>query len=292
MTQDNTDAAANGADAPAYRTHPYKAFTVTVADHVAEVTLIGPSKGNAQGPDFWSESAPLFNALDADPDVRAIVLTGSGKHFSFGLDLPAMMGEFGKVLAPDAKAGPRTEFHNTIKSMQGAINAVADCRKPVIAAISGWCIGGAVDLISAADIRVASADAKFSVREVKVAIVADMGSLARLPLIIGEGHTRELALTGKDIDAARAEKIGLVSDVYDDKDAALAAAHSIATEIAGNAPLVVQGFMDVLDHSRSAQVDDSLRYVAAWNAAFLPSNDITEAITAVFEKRQPNFKGE
>ena len=292
MTENNTDGAVTGADAPAYRSHPYKAFSVSVADHVAEVTLIGPSKGNAQGPDFWSESAPLFNAIDADPEVRAVVLTGSGKNFSFGLDLPAMMGEFGKVLAPDAKAGPRTEFHNTIKSMQGAINAVADCRKPVVAAISGWCIGGGVDLITAADFRYASADAKFSIREVKVAIVADMGSFARLPAIIGDGHLRELALTGKDIDAAYAEKIGLVNSVHDDAEAVLAAAHATAAEIAANPPLVVHGIKDVLDHSRSAAVDDSLRYVAAWNAAFLPSQDITEAITAVFEKRPPEFKGQ
>ncbi|MGB3708066.1 crotonase/enoyl-CoA hydratase family protein [Gordonia sp. (in: high G+C Gram-positive bacteria)] len=287
MTQESAQTAA-----PEYRTRVYKAFEVTVADYVAEVTLIGPSKGNAQGPDFWSEAAPLFNGLDSDPEVRAVVLTGSGKNFTFGLDLPAMMGDFAKVLAPDAKAGARTEFHNMIKHMQAGINAVADCRKPVIAAIAGWCIGGGVDLISAADIRVASADAKFSVREVKVAIVADMGSLARLPLIIGDGHTRDLALTGKDIDARRAEKIGLVNDVYEDKDATVAAAREIAAEIAGNAPLVVQGVMDVLDHSRSARVDDSLRYVAAWNAAFLPSNDLTEAVTAVFEKRDPNFNGE
>lgn len=292
MTEDNTDAAVTGADTPAYRTHPYKAFTVTVADHVAEVTLIGPSKGNAQGPDFWTEAAPLFNALDADPNVRAIVLTGSGKHFSFGLDLPAMMGEFGKVLAPDAKAGPRTEFHNTIKSMQGAINAVADCRKPVVAAISGWCIGGAVDLISAADIRVASVDAKFSVREVKVAIVADMGSLARLPLIIGDGHTRELALTGKDIDAARAEKIGLVNDVYADAEACLAAAHATAAEIAANPPLTVAGVKDVLDEQRTDRVAASLRYVAAWNSAFLASKDLLEGIGAVMGKRKPEFTGE
>ncbi|MCF8587757.1 crotonase/enoyl-CoA hydratase family protein [Gordonia sp. HY285] len=270
----------------------YQAFDVAVADHVAEVTLIGPNKGNAMGPDFWSELVPLFNGIDSDPDVRSVVVTGSGKHFSFGLDLPAMSGDFGPVLGPDAKAGPRTDFHNMIKRMQTGINAVADCRKPVVAAISGWCIGGGVDLITAADIRVASADAKFSVREVRVAIVADMGSLARLPRIIGDGHMRELALTGKDIDAARAEKIGLVNDVYDDQDAVLAAARQIAAEIAANPPLVVQGVMDVLDHSRSAAVDDSLRYVAAWNAAFLPSNDLTEAITSVFEKRPPQFKGE
>jgi enoyl-CoA hydratase len=269
----------------------WKAFDVTVADGVAEVTLIGPGKGNAMGPDFWSELVPLFGALDVDDDVRAVVLTGSGKNFSYGLDLPAMAGDFGKVLAENAKARPRTEFHDTIKRMQAGINAVADCRKPVIAAIAGWCIGGGVDLITAADIRLASTDAKFSVREVRVAIVADMGSLARLGGIVGEGHLRELAFTGKDIDAARAEKIGLVNEVFADGDAVLAAARATAREIADLPPLVVQGTKTVLDHSRRAAVEDSLRYVAAWNAAFLPSEDLTEAITATFEKRPPNFQG-
>ena len=136
--------------------------------------------------------------------------------------------------------------------MQGAINAVADCRTPTIASVHGWCIGGGVDLISAVDIRYASADAKFSVREVKLAIVADVGSLARLPLILTDGHLRELALTGKDIDAARAEKIGLVNDVYDDAEASLAAAHETAAEIAANPPLVVNGVKDVLDQQRIA----------------------------------------
>ncbi len=269
----------------------WKAFTVERKDHVAQVTLIGPGKGNAMGPDFWDELPGVFAALDADPEIRAVVLAGSGKHFSFGLDLPAMSGGFGAVLADKAQAGPRTDFHELIKRMQSGINAVADCRKPVVAAIQGWCIGGGVDLISAADIRYASADAKFSIREVKVAIVADMGSFARLPAIIGDGHLRELALTGKDIDAARAEKIGLVNDVFEDTDAVLAAAHATAAEIAANPPLVVHGIKDVLDHGRSAAVNDSLRYVAAWNAAFLPSEDLTEAITAVFQKRPPEFKG-
>ena len=123
---------------------------------------------------------------------------------------------------------------------------MAGCRKPVIAAVSGWCIGGGVDVIAAADIRLASADAKFSIREVKVAIVADLGSLQRLAGIIGEGHLRELAFTGKDIDAARAEKIGLVNDVYPDQDAVLAAARELAADIAANPPLVVQGVKDVL----------------------------------------------
>ncbi|MEU2006617.1 crotonase/enoyl-CoA hydratase family protein [Rhodococcus sp. NPDC019627] len=270
----------------------WNAFTVERKDRVARVTLTGPGKGNAMGPDFWSELPEIFGELDADPEVRAVVIAGSGKHFSFGLDLPAMSGSLGAVLADKAQAGPRTAFHDTIKRMQSGINAVADCRKPVIAAVHGWCIGGGVDLISAADIRYASADARFSIREVKVAMVADMGSFARLPAIIGDGHLRELALTGKDIDSARAEKIGLINDVYEDADAVLAAAHATAADIAANPPLVVHGIKDVLDHSRSAAVNDSLRYVAAWNAAFLPSQDLTEAITAVFEKREPEFTGE
>ncbi|GAA4749697.1 crotonase/enoyl-CoA hydratase family protein [Gordonia alkaliphila] len=275
-----------------YRSTDYQAFELAVADHVAEVTLIGPGPGNAMGPDFWSELAVIFTELDADPDVRAVVLTGAGKHFSYGLDLAAMAGDLSAVLADGAKAKARTDFHGMVRRMQSAITTVADCRKPVVAAISGWCIGGGVDLITAADIRVASTDAKFSVREVRVAMVADVGTLARLPQIIGDGHTRELALTGKDVDAARAEKIGLVNDVYDDRDAALAAARATAAEIAANPPLVVQGIKDVLDHSRSAQVNDSLRYVAAWNAAFLPSLDLTEAVTAMFAKRPPVFTGE
>ncbi|KUI22954.1 enoyl-CoA hydratase [Mycobacterium sp. GA-1285] len=267
----------------------YESVTVDISDHVARVTLIGPGKGNAMGPAFWAEMPEVFGTLDADPEVRAIVLTGSGKNFSYGLDLVAMGGSLPGL---ESGAKGRLEFHTTLQRMQGAINAVADCRTPTIASVHGWCIGGGVDLISAVDIRYASADAKFSVREVKLAIVADVGSLARLPLILSDGHLRELTLTGKDIDAARAEKIGLVNDVYDDADASLAAAHATAAEIAANPPLTVHGIKDVLDQQRIARVSESLRYVAAWNSAFLPSKDLGEAVTAMFQKRPPKFTGE
>jgi len=269
-----------------------ESLTVDVDGYVARVTLVGPGKGNAMGPAFWAELPEVFSSLDADPDVRAIVLTGSGRNFSYGLDLAAMGDTLSPMLADGALARPRAEFHTRLRTMQQSITAVADCRTPVIASVSGWCIGGGVDLISAVDIRYASADAKFSVREVKLAILADVGSLARLPLILNDGHLRELALTGKDIDAARAEKIGLVNDVYPDAEATLAAAHETAREIAANPPLVVQGVKDVLDEQRTAAVSASLRYVAAWNSAFLPSRDLTEGITAMFAKRPPEFKGE
>ena len=270
----------------------YESVTVDIEDQVARVTLVGPGKGNAMGPAFWSEMPDLFASLDADRDVRAIVLTGSGRNFSYGLDLPAMGGSLTGVMSDGTSARPRAEFHAMVLRMQRAITAVADCRTPTIASIHGWCIGGGVDLISAVDIRYASADAKFSVREVKLAIVPDVGSLARLPLILTDGHLRELALTGKDIDAARAEKIGLVNAVYDDAEASLAAAHETAAEIAANPPLTVSGIKDVLDQQRISRVSESLRYVAAWNAAFLPSKDLAEGMSATFAKRTPEFKGE
>lgn len=272
--------------------HTYESLTIDVRDRVALVTLIGPGKGNAMGPAFWRELPEAVEALDADPEVRAIVLTGSGRNFSYGLDVAAMGGTLGAVLAEGAQARPRLEFHRHILDMQRATGAVADCRTPTIAAVSGWCIGGGVDLIASVDIRYASAEAKFSIREVKLAIVADMGSLARLPYILSDGALRELALTGKDIDAARAEKIGLVNDVYPDQQACLDAAFATALEIAANPPLTVHGIKDVLDHGRTADVAASLRYVATWNAAFLASKDLGEGLSAMLQKRPPNFTGE
>ncbi len=270
----------------------WSSVTVDHVGAVAQVTLIGPGKNNAMGPDFWREMPLVFETLDDDPAVRAVVVTGSGRNFSYGLDLAAMGGTFAPLMnGEDNFAAPRTVLHDDIKQMQKALNAVADCRKPVVAAIRGRCIGGGVDLIAACDIRYASEDATFSIREVKVAIVADMGSLQRLPAIIGDGHLRELALTGRDIDAVRAERIGLVNDVLPDAEGVLAAAHATAAEIAANPPLVVHGVKDVLDQERSARVAAGLRYVATWNAAFLASEDLTEAMTAVFAQRQPDFRG-
>jgi len=161
----------------------------------------------------------------------------------------------------------------------------------VIAAIHGWCIGGGLDLASACDIRLASADAKISLRETKIAIVADLGSLQRVPTLIGQGLTRELAFTGRDIGAEEAKAIGLVNHVYADKDALWAAADALAAQIAANAPLTVRGVKQVLDYSRDHSIDDGLNYVAAWNSAFMASEDLGEAVAAFMNRREPTFKG-
>jgi enoyl-CoA hydratase len=269
----------------------YRALRVERADAVAEVVLTGPGKGNSLGPDFWREMPQVFASLDRDERVRAIVVRGEGKHFSYGLDLPAMLGQPELPLTGENLAAERTALLDAILRMQEACNAVAACRKPVIAAVSGWCIGAGLDVIAACDVRLCSADARFSLREVRVAIVADMGSLQRLPAIIGQGNTRELAFTGKDIDAAHASRMGLVNEVYATPEALLEAARAMAGHIAENPPLVVQGIKRVLNESQDRSVAEGLRYVALWNAAFLQSHDLQEALAAFVERRPPRFEG-
>jgi enoyl-CoA hydratase len=254
---------------------------------IVTLTLTAPT----MAPPFFAACEHAFTALRDDTSVRAVVVRSSAKGFSFGLDLPAAMATWGRIMAGGGTAGPRSELLALIRKLQRAFTAIAECPAPVIAAIHGRCLGGGVDLISACDLRVCSADAVFSVRETKVAIVADIGSLQRLPAIIGPAATRELALTGKDIDAPRALALGLVNQVAGDRDATWAAADALAQEIAANPPLVVRGVKQVLDYGAGKSVADGLEYVAAWNAAFLASEDLGEAMAAFAGKRAPVFRG-
>lgn len=191
---------------------------------------------------------------------------------------------------PSMAARARAARANILR-LQDSISSVARCPKPVVAAIHGYCIGGGVDLASACDIRLASADSTFSVRETRVAIVADLGSLQRLPRIIGKGHVAELAYTGKDITAERARQIGLVNEVFPHAEDAQGAAAELAEQIAANSPLAVQGTKAVLEACADRSVIQGLDYVATWNAGFLQSEDLTEAMTAFMAKRSPHFEG-
>ena len=229
-------------------------LTIEVDGHVATLWLDRPEKRNAMGPDFWDDLPVAMAAIGADPSVRAVVVAARGPHFSVGLDLVAMAG-IAAASAPDdgarlSVAARAWHARDEITRLQASVTAVADCPLPVIAAVQGYCIGGGVDLIAACDIRLASADAQFSVREAKVAIVADIGSLQRLPAIIGQGHVAELAFTGKDIAASRAEAIGLVNRVSADAEAVVADARAMAAEIAANSPLAVQGTKAVWSPAR------------------------------------------
>jgi len=264
---------------------------VSVANGVAEVALVAQGKASRQGPEFWVEAPALFAWLDASSSVRVVLLRGLGEGFSHGLDLMAMSADLGGVAGPGVGAAERAKLFELIQRMQQAGSSIARCKKPVIAAVHGWCIGAGVDITSACDVRLCSADARFSVREVKLAIVADVGTLARLPAIIGQGATRELALTGDDFDAARALSLGFVSQVYDTPEALLVAARAMAQRIADNPPLTVQGIKRVLNAGSEAEAQRSLDHVATWNAAFLPSEDLAEAMMAFAARRPPSFRG-
>lgn len=270
----------------------YQSLRIEKSDGIAEVVLIGPGKGNAMGPDFWREMPEAIRELEADESVRVLLVRGEGKNFSYGLELAAMTETLGPLIGGDNNlASERTKLLQLIQRMQGATEGLARCRKPVLAAVQGWCIGGGIDLIAACDFRYCSREAKFSLREAKVGIIADLGALQRLPRIIGAGHTRELAYTAGDFDAERALRMGLVNEVFESPEALLAGARATARKIADNPPLVVQGAKQVMEYCADKSVEDGLRYVAVWNAAFLQSNDLTEAFAAFMERRPPRFQG-
>jgi enoyl-CoA hydratase len=271
-------------------------LTIEHSGPVATVWLDRPEARNAMGRALFDGLADAMGELSDDAGVRAIVIAARGPAFTVGLDLKEMGGQLGgggggSGGGNGSDALRRTVAYRSVKRLQAAISSVADCPKPVIAAVHGWCIGGGIDLITACDIRLASADARFSVRETKVAIVADLGTLQRLPGIVGRGHVAELAFTGRDVTADRAREIGLVNDVYPDAEALHKAAAELAGEIAANPPLVVQGVKQVLRAGQTMSVEEGLDYVAVWNSAFLPSDDLAEAMTAFLEKRPPDFKG-
>src|SRR6185437_2801909 len=267
---------------------------------VATLWLDRAEARNAMGMDLWRDLPLAMDAVSAAPDVRAVVVAAKGPHFSVGLDLKAMGsilsgggdggGAGGGGSAPSMAARARRGRTEVLR-LQDAITAVARCPKPVIAAVHGYCIGGGVDLIAACDIRLAAADAIFSVRETKMAIVADLGSLQRLPAIISAGHLAELAYTAKDITAERAKEIGLVNDVAADVEGVHKAALTLAAEIAANSPIAVQGTKAVLAANEGRTVAEGLDYVATCNAGMLASDDLTEAVTAFMEKRPATFIG-
>jgi enoyl-CoA hydratase len=258
-------------------------------DYTASVVLCDPRKGNPMGVAFWDELPKVFDGLDTDNSVRAITLSTEQAHFSFGLDLMGM----GEQLMPAVHGGMagRTEIERLGKLLQNAFGAVARCSKPTVAAVSGWCIGAGLELLAACDIRVCAADAKFSLREVRMGMVCDLGGIQRLPHVIGEGNARLLALTGMDVDAARAQTMGLISEVHPDSATAKHAARTIAAAIAANPPKVVSAIKNVMNARIEPDIEAGLRHALLSNTSLMQSADFQEAIAAFLEKRAPSFKG-
>jgi enoyl-CoA hydratase/carnithine racemase len=261
-------------------------FKVDIDGHIAWLTLNQPEKRNTMGAAFFDGLITHFTRFDEDPEIRVVVIKAEGKSFTAGLDLV----EAGSLLSDSSAAG-REKIRRSIVHIQESMNIIEKCRKPVIAAVHSHCIGGGVDMTSACDIRLATEDALFAIRETRIAIIADIGTLQRLPHLIGEGATRELALTGRDFTAQEALDMGFVTRVLANREALYREAGRLAAEIAGNAPLTVQGVKEVLNYSRDNGVYPGLAFVAQKNAAQLPSEDLVEAVGAFMEKRTPVFKG-
>jgi len=262
-------------------------LTIDIDGHVATLWLDRPEKMNAISTEMWEDFPSAIAAIAANEDIRAVILSGRGKSFCVGIDLASLAS------APDlSTASGCVAQLRTTRVCQDAITAVAGCPVPVIAAIHSYCLGGGVDLATACDIRLASEDALFGVRETKIGIAADVGTLQRLPGVINAGHVAELAYTGKDISAARAEKIGLVNDVYADTEAVYAAAKEMALEIAANAPLAVRGTKYILQQGENLTTEQSLTLNGMLTMMTnLNSSDLTEAMQAFKEKRPANYTG-
>jgi enoyl-CoA hydratase len=265
----------------------YTCFTYSVADHVAHVQLSRPHALNTMNREFWDEIPAVFAEIDADPTVRAVVISSTGKHFTAGLDLN-WAGSSAEDQHPDLGRA-REKMRRHVKYMQEPFNAVDRCRVPVIAAIQGGCIGGGVDFITACDIRVGSADAFFAIQEVNIAIVADVGTLQRIPYLLPQGLIRELAYTGRRWMAEEALRHGFLNHVYPDHAATIEGAFQMAREIAAKSPLVITGIKQVLNAGRDMTIDQGLDYVAVWNAAMLQGDDMRRAVKAQMKKEAARF---
>ena len=241
--------------------------------------------------DFWIELGDVLQEINKDSEVRVVVMSSTGKHFCAGMDLNAFSNGVDNI--PEEKKPDHARIGEAVyrvaKELQEYISTLEKIRVPVIAAIHGGCIGGAVDLVTACDIRLASDDAFFCIQEINIGMAADVGTLQRLPKIIPDSKMREMAYTGRRMYADEAKETGLVSDTYESHEKMLEAANSLAKEIASKSPVAIYGLKAVMNYSRDHSVSESLEYNALWSGAMLSQKDMTEAMTANMEKRDASF---
>ena len=262
---------------------------VSVTQHLAQLQLNRPERSNALDATMWQELRTALAWADAATEVRVVVISGAGRNFCSGIDLAMLAGVEERVAHRDP-ARRHEALRRLILDLQDCLAAIERCRKPVLAAIHGACIGGGIDLVSCCDMRYGSADATFSVREIDLGMVADVGTLQRLPRLVPDGVARELAYTGRDFSADEAQRIGFLNQVFEDADALATGVSAIAATIAAKSPLAVRGTKEMLNYGRDHSVADGLNYVATWNAAMLMSTDLREAMHAMREKRSPKFE--
>lgn len=268
-------------------TPSFETLGLSIAQHVATVSLNRPTKANSMSATMWTEIQSCFEWLDSEASVRVVILAGNGKHFCAGLDLEM----FGGLQGDSKDPARRAEYlRSTILRLQDNLSSIEKCRKPVLAAIHNSCIGGGVDMTCCADMRYASEDAFFSIKEIDLGMTADVGTLQRLPKLIPDGVCRELAYTGRKMGAQEARELGFVNQVYESREALMAGVTEIARTIASKSPLAIRGTKEMILYSRDHSVADGLDHIATWNAGIMSSADLKEGMQAQKEKRAAVFE--
>lgn len=265
----------------------FTTFKFSIIDHVAHVAFNRPEKRNSLNEKAWDEMRAVFEHCSVNPEVRVVVLSGEGKMFCAGIDVSMLMGMTG--YQSNCEARKREEFRVNLIKLQDDVSSLEKCQKPVIAAIHNACIGGGVDIISSADMRFCTEDAYFCIKEVDMGLVADIGTLQRLPKLISQGLVSELAYTGRKMFAVEAQRSGLVNRVFETKESMMESVLETAKTIAAKSPVVIRGTKEMIKYTRDHNVDESLKMMSVWNAAYIMSDDITEAMSAFVEKRQPVY---
>ncbi len=269
----------------------YECFDVESVDQVAHIRMIRPERRNSMIPSFWRDLPEIVDGLSASGSVRAIVLSGEGKHFCSGMDLEVFAAD--PTIGPDATSCHRSRrnerFRSTALRLQDTFTCLERARVPVLCAVQGACVGGGIDMVSAADMRYATESAFFSIHEINIGMTADVGTLQRMPKLVAEGIVRELAYTGRRWSATEAHAAGFVNAVYPDHEAMMAAVMEIAREIAAKSPIAIWGTKQTMHYTRDHSVADGLEYIANWNAAMFDTDDMGEAFTAQIEQRRAEF---
>lgn len=272
-------------------TPAYECFQVSIEDGIAHIQMNRPESYNSMIRSFWRELPEIVDDISSGAKARVIVLSSTGKHFCAGMDLSVFTAGNSSGEAPDPRTlEQRKEAARlNVKFLQDTVSCLDKARMPVLVAIQGGCIGGGVDLSTAADCRYATRDAFFCIQEINIAMTADVGTFPRLCHLMPEGMVRELAYTGRRLSAAEAKALGFVNEVFDDHDALLSGVMEIAKEIASKSPLAVTGSKVMMNYARDHTIEDALDYIAVWQSGMFQPQEMAEAFKAKAEKRPPEF---
>ena len=267
-----------------------KPFDVEVNNSIAHIRFNRPEKRNSMNEDFWNLFPKEVEGLDDSGEIRALIVSSTGPHFSSGIDLNMFKDDVVEEESENELGRSRGYFIQQLKYLQNAANCLEAARFPVIAAIQGGCIGGGIDLVTAADIRLCTKDAFFIIEEINVGLAADIGTLQRLPKIIPAGIAREWAMMGEKVSADRAKEVGLVSSLHDNQEGMLESAFEIAEKLVSKTPLAMWVTKEVLNYSRDHSVKEGLDNVNLWNAATLHKEDVMTTMMSKMQKKKPEYK--